>query len=276
MRNNLTYNNDDWEIGIGGYDFPNGSGKVVNSKILNNTSYKGNTAKADYSMYALSYLENCTVQNNVVQAGVNTTLLWGDTKGATGNSLNYNVWNSPGGANSTSIGWDLVSYSRFSAYQTQTGRDANSLFANAAFVNTTTPDLRLQASSPAINAGNPAFVAAPGETDFGANPRLTGGRVDAGAYELPSASARLAQEVADGSIKVYPSVANDRLWVEAEAPISQIVLTDASGRAVQEHSFASPILRHDLSTGALPEGWVLVMVQTTDGRPAVRKVLIRH
>lgn len=278
VRNNLTYNNDDWEIGMGGYDFPSGSGKVVNSKIFNNTSYKGNTAKSDYSMYALSYLENCTVQNNIVQAGVNTTLLWGDTKGAAGNSLNYNVWNSPGGTNNTSIGWDLVSYSRFSTYQAQTGRDANSLFANATFVNTVTPDLRLQATSLAINAGNPAFVAASGEIDFWGSPRVAGGRVDVGAYEQPAPAARISTETPDAhsSVKVYPSVTNDRLTVESEVAISHITLSDATGRSMQEHHFEEPTFRQDLSVRALPEGLFVVLVQTTEGRPAVRKVYVRH
>jgi len=46
------------------------------------------------------------------------------------------------------------------------------------------PDLSIQSISPARDAGDPAFVLVPGETDFLGNPRLVGSRVDIGAYEV--------------------------------------------------------------------------------------------
>ncbi len=45
-------------------------------------------------------------------------------------------------------------------------------------------DLRLQAGSPCINAGDPAFVPQPGETDLDGQARVLCGRVDMGAYEF--------------------------------------------------------------------------------------------
>ena len=45
-------------------------------------------------------------------------------------------------------------------------------------------DLRLRSGSPCINAGDPAFVASPGETDFDGHARVLCGRVDMGAYEF--------------------------------------------------------------------------------------------
>jgi hypothetical protein len=47
---------------------------------------------------------------------------------------------------------------------------------------TSTGDLRLQAGSPAINAGNNDCVAGV-ETDLSGNPRIVNGTVDLGAYE---------------------------------------------------------------------------------------------
>jgi hypothetical protein len=44
-------------------------------------------------------------------------------------------------------------------------------------------DLRLQAGSPCIDAGDPGFVAQPGETDLEGHARVRCGRVDMGAYE---------------------------------------------------------------------------------------------
>jgi len=45
-------------------------------------------------------------------------------------------------------------------------------------------DLRLQAGSPCINAGDPGFVAQPAETDLEGHARVLCGRVDMGAYEF--------------------------------------------------------------------------------------------
>jgi len=45
-------------------------------------------------------------------------------------------------------------------------------------------DLRLQAGSPCIDAGDPAFLAQPGETDLDGHARVLCGRVDMGAYEF--------------------------------------------------------------------------------------------
>lgn len=46
-------------------------------------------------------------------------------------------------------------------------------------------DYHLLDDSPCIDAGNPAFVAGPDETDLDGNPRIANGIVDMGAYELP-------------------------------------------------------------------------------------------
>lgn len=45
-------------------------------------------------------------------------------------------------------------------------------------------DLHLQPGSAGINAGDPAFVPAPGETDFDGHSRVLCGRVDMGAFEF--------------------------------------------------------------------------------------------
>lgn len=45
-------------------------------------------------------------------------------------------------------------------------------------------DLRLQAGSPCIDAGDPGFVPQPGATDLDGHTRVLGGRVDMGAYEF--------------------------------------------------------------------------------------------
>jgi len=56
-------------------------------------------------------------------------------------------------------------------------------------------DLRLQAGSPCINAGNPAYTLRPGETDLDGHARLLCGQVDMGAYEFGIGNANCDQVI---------------------------------------------------------------------------------
>lgn len=51
------------------------------------------------------------------------------------------------------------------------------------FVDVTVDDYHLLSGSPCIDAGDPAYVPAPGETDLDGQPRVIGGRIDMGAFE---------------------------------------------------------------------------------------------
>jgi hypothetical protein len=57
--------------------------------------------------------------------------------------------------------------------------------ADPLFVDPSSGDYHILPVSPCINAGNPDFVPAPGETDIDGEPRVMRGRVDMGADEVP-------------------------------------------------------------------------------------------
>jgi len=60
-------------------------------------------------------------------------------------------------------------------------------FVNMAGIDWTTWDLHLQATSPAVNAGDNAWIPAGVTIDITGGPRITNGTVDMGAYELDQA-----------------------------------------------------------------------------------------
>ncbi|MEQ8821367.1 MAG: choice-of-anchor Q domain-containing protein [Sumerlaeia bacterium] len=75
----------------------------------------------------------------------------------------------------------------------------------------TTPTLRLLPFSPAVNAGDPAWVGTIGATDQRGAPRVAGGRIDIGAYELqaPTGAPAFWLGDLDGANDPLPGYSND-------------------------------------------------------------------
>jgi hypothetical protein len=97
--------------------------------------------------------------------------------------MDYNLYFSPSGATGTVFVWNGKTYTGITVYQTRTGKDGNAKFADPQFLNTTTPDLHVQSTSPAVNAGINLGSAVVGTLDFAGNPRVQGSNIDIGAYE---------------------------------------------------------------------------------------------
>ncbi|MBI5215293.1 MAG: hypothetical protein HY960_06030 [Ignavibacteriae bacterium] len=184
VRNNLVFDNEKRGIGIGGYDYP-ATGKVTTTSILNNTCFNNDTEGTGAGELIVEYTEDCIIKNNIFYSSSQNRLMTTMVGNSTGNIFDYNLWFAPGGVNSATIDYAGTVYTGFNNYKTGTGQDANSTFANPLFVSNTlpNPDLRLQDGSPAIDAGDPAFVPASGETDYDGNPRVDNARVDCGAFE---------------------------------------------------------------------------------------------
>jgi hypothetical protein len=188
IRNNVTYNNDRWGIGIGANEYPEKTGKVQNSALLNNTVFSNGSKNADYpesDWYGelnLTYAENSTVQNNIFYANTHNRLYTISYFNMTGNSINHNLVYANQDVspivkrNFASMNW--------STYKSVSGHDANSIFDNPNFngTNVTLPELHFKSNSPAINAGNPLLQNKVGSQDKEGHNRYKG-IVDIGAYE---------------------------------------------------------------------------------------------
>jgi hypothetical protein len=80
--------------------------------------------------------------------------------------------------------WKNSQRTGFADWQSFSQQDAHSLFVDPKLASAAPPDLHLQSGSPAIDAGDPAFVPANGETDIDGQPRLNGAHIDLGADEF--------------------------------------------------------------------------------------------
>ncbi len=138
------------------------------SPTLTNVTFSGNTANNNGGGMLNQDSSNPTLRN---------VIIWGNT-----------APNNPGMSNEGST--PTITHSNVqgcggsSAWQTACGTNGGgNIDANPLFVDPGAGNLRLQASSPAINRGNNAFVPSGVTTDLAGQPRIVGGTVDMGAYE---------------------------------------------------------------------------------------------
>src|SRR5437588_551568 len=79
--------------------------------------------------------------------------------------------------------WNGTNDTGFSTYQSTTRKDSHSQYLDPQFLSLTTPNLQIQPTSPAVNAGINLGPTVVGTLDFAGNPRVQGSNIDIGAYE---------------------------------------------------------------------------------------------
>jgi hypothetical protein len=182
LRENIVYRNRIGGLFMGGYDAERGSAE--DCFVHHNTFFENDTRRdgnGELSFY--HYVSNNTITHNLFVAGGQGLLLSNPTTNGSGNVLDYNLYFAPDGANNSVWQWQKVNRTGFANYQQVTGQDGHSLFANPLFVDPSTADFHLAGTSPAIDAGDPLFLAETGETDVDGEARIKGIRADLGADE---------------------------------------------------------------------------------------------
>jgi len=181
VRNNVLAGNEKTCIVFGGYAAS--AGRVEDSEFSGNTCYQNDTLGDGNGELWIQYASDNVVRNNLFWSTAQNVLVasWG---GNTGNTLDHNLWFTDAGASAARFIWNGVEHAGFAAYRSATGQDAASLFAAPGLVDPDGGDFHVGPTSPAINAGDPAYAAAPGETDLDGAPRVSGPRVDIGADEV--------------------------------------------------------------------------------------------
>jgi hypothetical protein len=182
VRNNVLYRNDKPGLIFGGFDATRG--RVRFCQFLNNTLWNNDTLHTGDGELSIQYAETNVLRNTLVWANSQNRVLTASA-GSVGNTLNYNLWFSDGVTNTTAFVLGNTLYNGFANYRAGTGQDAGSLCVVPLLVNPAGADFHLAPTSPARDAGDPAFTPAAGERDMDGQPRRFGGRVDIGADEVP-------------------------------------------------------------------------------------------
>ena len=183
VRDNLVWSNNIGGIFIGGYD--TARGRTEFCQITHNTLYHNDTkSQGNGEFYVQFDTRSNSFTHNLLVASAQNLLLGNPYPQNTNNVVNWNLYFAPGGSNNAEWQWKNVLHTGFTTYRTATGNDANSRFADPRLVNTIQANFHLATNSPALNAGDPAFAPAAGETDVDGQSRVAGGRTDIGADEL--------------------------------------------------------------------------------------------
>lgn len=125
-----------------------------------------------------------------------------------------------------------------SGWVPDTGTDGGgNLDANPLFVDVLAGNVRLGTGSPAVDSGDDTAPNLPA-TDLDGNPRIIGGAVDMGAYELEVATAVSLLPLRGGRVAIrsaYPNPFNPSVAIEFDlkrSGFTEVVVYDARGRFI--------------------------------------------
>lgn len=268
-------------MGYSGTSFGNPVSRVSNSKIINclfhdNVSLgAGNqgascitvlqsaTAGGALNTAYVDIINSTFTKNNRTNGG-EVLSFSNATNAKLINSIIYN--NNNGGATTTTSLY--LHGSNVSMYPTGInniiqGGQLGGINANPLFVSAS--NFHLTSTSPAINAGNNAYVVGV-TTDLDGNARIVNTTVDLGAYEFDPALSN-SSFTSFNEFKVYPNPTSGVLNISSDEEIQNIAIYSLLGRKVG----TSTNTQMDISN--LAAGVYLLKLETKDGKTGTRRIV---
>ena len=181
-RNNLVYSANSIGITIGGY--ASNVGGTDHCTIVNNTLFQNDTKNTGSGEFQIQYYAtNNVFKNNIVYASSQGLFINNYTNSEPDPAdVDYNLYYSSLNSTMADFIWNGTNDTGFSTYQSTTGKDSHSQYLDPQFLSLTTPNLQIQPTSPAVNAGINLGPTVVGTLDFAGNPRVQGSNIDIGAY----------------------------------------------------------------------------------------------
>ncbi len=183
VRNNLVFHANSVGISIGGYASSVGGTDhctIVNNSLLQNDTQNTGSGELQVQYFAT----NNVFENNIVYATAQGLFINNYTNSEPSPvAADYNIYFSSLSSSAANFIWNGTSDTGFATYQSATGQDAHSLYADPQYLSLTTPNLQVQPTSPAVARGTNLGPTIEGTVDFAGNPRVQGTSIDIGAYE---------------------------------------------------------------------------------------------
>lgn len=186
-RNNLIYSCHTAGITIGGYDRKRGT--TEDTIIVNNTLYKNDTEDTGTGEFQMQfYLRNNIFENNIIYVGKSGRALNSrssrEESGVPTVIVDHNLFYYTDGPSAVKWSFDGKDYAGFAQYRKATGNGKHSIFADPRLVDPSANNFRLKSDSPARNAGANLGSSVVGARDLDGHPRVRGGEIDIGCYEI--------------------------------------------------------------------------------------------
>lgn len=178
VRSNLLVRNGVAGLIFGGYDAERGS--VERCLFANNTLWGNDTTSSGSGEIVVQKAKDNVLRHNLIVPGA-AGLAITNPFASTGNRADWNVY----GGKDPKFTWQEKELEGLAAFRSA-GQEKNGRAGDPRFVDVDRGDFHLRKDSAALNAGDPAFKPAAGELDFDGAPRLSGSRVEAGAFEVRS------------------------------------------------------------------------------------------
>lgn len=131
-------------------------------------------------------------------------------------------------------------------------------------------DFSLKSTSPCINVGDTTGAYATA-VDYGDNPRISGNKIDAGAYEYQEAQSVATVGPARSNISAYPNPAKNTTIVTVRDASGTISVEDLSGRVLMLQKVTNTQVQ--LNVASLPKGVYMLKWQSKDQESAQKLVV---